>query len=112
MGRHGVHAFERQYLQPFEVDLEVKVDLSSTGTTDSLDNTVDYATLADKVERVVAGNTFYLLETVADSIVSEVLKDSRIQAVTVAVYKLRPQLNVHLDKVGVKIEKTRTAGSE
>ena len=38
---------------PFEVDVELTVDLATAGESDSLDDTVDYSAVAEAVSRVV-----------------------------------------------------------
>ena len=41
-GRHGVHEWERETPQPFEVDVELVLDLQPAGIDDDLSLTIDY----------------------------------------------------------------------
>ena len=46
-GIHGVLPDERVRRQPFEVDIELCVDLRAAGASDDLADTVDYGAIAD-----------------------------------------------------------------
>jgi dihydroneopterin aldolase len=102
---HGVLPEERVRPQPFEVDLDLWVDLATAGASDQLDDTVDYADIADVAIGVVSGSPSYqLLEAVAASIAAATLaRDRRIAAVTVGLRKLEPPLDVDIATVGVCI---------
>lgn len=104
-GIHGVLPEERVRPQPFEVDLDLWVDLATAGASDRLADTVDYAGIADVAVGVVSGSPSYqLLEAVAASIAAATLaRDSRIAAVTVGLRKLQPPLEVDIATVGVCI---------
>jgi FolB domain-containing protein len=98
---------EQVRAQPVEVDLDVVVDLADAGTTDSLDDTVDYAAIAADVERVLTTERFVLLERLAQRVADVVLVDERVREVTVAVRKLRPPVPQQLDTTGVRITRRR-----
>lgn len=98
---------EQLRAQPVEVDLDVIVDLAQAGATDALDDTVDYAAIAADVERVLTTERFVLLERLAQRLTEVVLIDERVQAVTVAVRKLRPPVPQQLDTTGVRITRRR-----
>ncbi len=49
LGVHGVLPEERTRAQPFEVDLDLSVDLEAAGASDALEDTVDYGTLSEHV---------------------------------------------------------------
>lgn len=109
VGTHGVLAEERDRAQPFEVDLDLAVDLGPAGASDDLADTVDYGAVADVVAASVAGpRSFALLEALAGHVAEAVLDvDRRITAVTVALRKLRPPLAVDIDTVGVRVVRIR-----
>lgn len=108
MGVHGVLPEERTRSQPFEVDLDLRVDLATAGDSDDLEDTVDYAAVVDRVAGVVAGRTHHLLESLAEAVVTAVLDlDDRIREVTVSVRKLRPPLPADVDTVGVRVARQR-----
>jgi dihydroneopterin aldolase len=104
-GIHGILPEERVRPQPFEVDIDLWVDLSAAGASDQLADTVDYAGIADAAIGIVSGSPSYqLLEALAASIAAATLAgDRRIAAVTVGLRKLQPPLEVDIATVGVCI---------
>src|SRR3977135_1693019 len=53
LGAHGVLPEEQGRPQPFEVDVELSVDLASAGRSDVLSDTIDYDGLAARVVQIV-----------------------------------------------------------
>jgi len=104
----GVLPEERERPQPLEVDLEVAVDLTAAGRSDELADTLDYGALAAAVEQVLTGERFALLERLATRIAEVVLAFEGVEAVTVAVRKLRPPVSQLLDTSGVRITRRRS----
>ncbi len=104
-GVHGVLPEERTRPQPFEVDVELTVDLSAAGASDDLDDTVDYAGVAEAVRRVVRDESHRLLERLATRIAEVCRADDRVAAVTVTVRKLEPPMDLTLEHVAVRIER-------
>ena len=109
IGTHGVLVEEQVRAQPFEVDLDLSVDIRPAGRSDALADTVDYGAVADVVAAVVSGpRSFALLEALAAAVADAVLGvDPRIAKVTVALRKLRPPLAVDIDTVGVRMSRFR-----
>jgi len=107
LGRHGCLPEEQERDQPFEVDLDVVLDLSAAGRTDDLADTLDYGAVVAAVVGVVAGPPSALLERVAEQIAEAVLADARVAAVTVAVRKLRPPVPADLATAGVRLTRAR-----
>ncbi len=108
MGVHGALPEEKDRAQPFEVDLDLAVDLSAAGRTDSLADTVDYGVVADTVERIVSGEQHRLLERLATRIADDVLLvDPRIESVTVTVRKLRPPVPLDMAWAGVTVARNQ-----
>lgn len=104
---HGVTDEERGSRQPFEVDLDLHLDLASAGAGDALERTADYAAAVAAARAVVAGPPRRLLETLAEDIAAAVLADPAVDAVTVAVRKLRPPVPERLSSAGVRITRAR-----
>jgi 7,8-dihydroneopterin aldolase/epimerase/oxygenase len=105
LGVHGVLPEEQLRPQPFEIDIELIVDLSTPGTTDELDDTVDYSAVCEAVSRVVSSEKYRLLERLAARIAEVCCADPRVQGVVVNVRKLHPPVRAMLDSVGVRIER-------
>ena len=104
VGTHGVLPEEQARPQPFELDLDLAVDLALASVSDRLADTVDYGAVAELAAGVVAGPSFELLEALAEAVAQAALvSDLRITEVTVHLRKLRPPLPMDLDTVGVRI---------
>lgn len=108
LGRHGCLPEERKRDQPFEVDVDLELDLTAAGASDDLADTLDYGVAAEEVARLVATEPSDLLERVAARIADALLADARVNAVTVAVRKLRPPVPVDLATAGVRITRRRS----
>jgi dihydroneopterin aldolase len=106
LGFHGVYTEERAKGQKFIVD--VKLSLSLQGIKDDLSKTVNYADIAHLVVRHITGEPVNLIETVAESIADEILKDfPLVNKVQVKVHKPEAPINVEFADVVVEIEKER-----
>lgn len=105
VGVHGVLPEEQTRAQPFEVDLELSVDLAISGSTDELSDTVDYAAVVAAVVAVVRDESHRLLERLATRVAEVARADDRVTGVVVTVRKLRPPVPHQVDHVGVRIER-------
>jgi dihydroneopterin aldolase len=105
LGAHGVLPEEQARAQPFEVDLELSVELAAAGRSDVLSDTVDYDALAGRVVEIIEAGGLSLLETLATRIATACRADPRVRGVVVTVKKLQPPLPVHIDHVAVRIER-------
>jgi len=61
-GRHGYYDHELLNPQPFEVDVELLLNLQPAGVDDDLTKTVDYGRVYDAVRQIVESTSFRLLE--------------------------------------------------
>lgn len=103
-GVHGVLAEERQRAQPFSIDLDVWLDVSTAAGSDALEDTADYGALVEEAARTVASSSFQLLEALAAAVASAVLDaDGRIRRVGATVRKLRPPVPRDLASAGVRV---------
>ena len=110
MGTHGVLAEERLRDQPFEVDLDLHLDLAAAGRSDDVADTVDYGRAAAVAAAVVVGPSVNLLERLAARIAEELLAGfGAVEAVTVTVRKLRPPVALHLDHAAARVHRRRGA---
>ena len=105
LGVHGVLPEEKLRAQPFEIHLELGLDLSKAGDSDDLDDTVDYGAICEAVQRVVSGERHELLERLATRIAEVCKEDPRIESVAVEVRKLNAPVAVDVDHVAVRIER-------
>ena len=106
---HGVASDEQNLGGKFEVDLEVRCDLSAAVSEDSLKRTVDYEALYSMVQSIVMSKKYFLLETLAHTIARGVLRDfPAVQYVTVHVRKPHPPVKGVVDFVEVELSHSRS----
>ena len=98
----GVTAGERAVKQQLSIDLEFPVS-GRPAATDSIDDAVDYDTVARTVAEVCSSREFHLIETVAEQIASRVLEMFNIAQVRIRVRKLSPIAAPLVDYVSVEI---------
>lgn len=107
---HGVLPEEQVTPQPFEVDLDLHVDLSGAASADALEAAADYGAAVSAAASVLGGPPRQLLETLAEDIATAVLAApslSAVRAVTVSVRKLRPPVPERVTSAGVRLTRGR-----
>ena len=84
-GRHGVHEHEQRDGQDFLFDVELEV--GDRGSSDRLEDAVDYSAVARAVQELSDARTYDLLEALATAIADELLQRFDAQSVRVRVTK-------------------------
>lgn len=108
MACHGVLPHEREVPQPFEVDVEMGLDLRAAGESDDLDDTVNYAEVYDVVSTVLTVTRKYLIEALAEEIADDLLRDfDSLRWVRVTVHKPAAPIDGIFSDVGVTILRRR-----
>ena len=74
-GRHGYYDHELLAPQPFEVDVELLLNLQPAGIDDDLEQSVDYGKVYDAVRQIVESTSYHLLEALAEAISHELLAE-------------------------------------
>jgi len=82
-GTHGVYPEEQLQPQPFEVDVELALNLQPAGLNDDLEQTVDYSRVFETCRQIVESTRFNLVEAIAEAIAHELLAGSPADEVTV-----------------------------
>ena len=107
-GTHGVHEHEQRVAQPFEIDLELVLDLEPAGRADDLDRTIDYSAVFTTCRGIVETTSFRLIEALAQRIADEVLTTYHPDEVTVRIRKPAVDLGGTFRAVGIEIVRRRT----
>jgi dihydroneopterin aldolase len=84
-GRHGVHAHEKENGQDFLFDVDL--DVGERGSSDRLEDAVDYREVARTVAEVSDARSFDLLEALATAVADELLRRFAAERVVVRVVK-------------------------
>ena len=103
----GIFDWEREIRQRVEIDLEMSLDLTPAGKSDSIDDTLNYKSVAKRVLAFVGESRFRLVETLAERIAGLVLAEFPVAMVRVTVHK--PGAIRNSSDVGVIIERSRDA---
>jgi dihydroneopterin aldolase len=104
---HGYYDHEQVTPQPFEVDVELRLNLQPAGIEDELTRTIDYGAVYRVVRQVVESTSFRLLEALAEAISHEILARFDVLEVGVRVRKPAVDLGGPLDFAGVEIWRRR-----
>jgi dihydroneopterin aldolase len=84
-GRHGIHAQEKENGQDFLFDVDL--DVGERGSSDSLEDAVDYRDVARTVAEVSDARSYDLLEALATAVADELLRRFSPERVVVRVVK-------------------------
>jgi dihydroneopterin aldolase len=110
MGKHGYYEHELETEQPFEVDVELVLNLQPAGIDDDLTKTIDYGRVYDIARQIVESTSFRLLEAIAEAISHELLARFDVVEVGVRVRKPAVQLGGPLDHASVEIWRRPSRG--
>jgi dihydroneopterin aldolase len=88
-GRHGANAGEKNVPQPFDIDVELDVDLDAARRTDRLAETIDYAALHAAIVAIVATSSHDLLERIGQDVLDRIFSDPRVVRAAVSIGKPR-----------------------
>ncbi len=106
MACHGVEPQEKNSPQPFNVDLEMSLDLERAGQSDDLQDTVNYDEVYHLVEKIVTGTSYNLIEALAEDIARNLLDVFPvIKRVEVIVYKPEAPVRGNFTYFAVKIRR-------
>jgi 7,8-dihydroneopterin aldolase/epimerase/oxygenase len=100
---HGYYQAERELGQKFQVDVELESDFSKAIESDSLNDAVNFEAVYHNIHHIFNSYKFTLLETLADRIAEDVLKNFPAESVLIRVRKPQVPLNGFLDNVEVEL---------
>ena len=103
-GYHGVFPHEATEGQEFTVDLLVTLDLRAASLSDDLNETINYADLAQIAHDNIVGDRVQLIERLAGRIAEEISSVySQITSVSVTVHKPHAPVTVDFEDISVTI---------
>lgn len=100
----GITDHEREQAQDILVNIVIFSDIRKAGSSDDVDDSVNYRTVAKKVLAHVEKNQRYTVEALATDIAALVLAESNVRSVRVKVEK--PGAVRFSKSVGVEIERS------
>ena len=102
-GHHGVNEDERRDGQRFLYDLELEV--GEAGSSDRIEDAVDYREVAACVREVSESRAFHLLEALAAAVADALLE--RFPVVQVRVRVRKPDVRLPVEHAAVSVERSR-----
>lgn len=83
----GVYDWERKIKQKLVFDLELFTDINAAAAEDDLSKTLDYKKISDRVADYVATTDYQLIESVANSLCTLLIREFDIPKITLRVSK-------------------------
>lgn len=105
--KNGVLPEEKILGQQLEVDIELRLDLSTAGKTDDVADTVNYAAVNEKISQTITTHSFNLIEAVASAILDDIEADfgAQLDSALVRVRKYGVPMPGAFDNVEVQLER-------
>lgn len=104
----GIWDWERKIRQTVIIDLEMSADIARAAATDSVEDTLNYKSVAKRTQEFVSGSSFQLVETLAERIAGIIREEFGVAWVRVRVHK--PGAIRGSKDVGVEIERGEVPG--
>ncbi|MDH7797400.1 MULTISPECIES: dihydroneopterin aldolase [unclassified Beijerinckia] len=105
---HGWHKHEKEFGQPFTVDIEFDVDIAIEAASDLLQDALDYDAIVTTVRRLFVESRYKLVEAAAATLARGLLEQfPRVDAVHLRIRKLKPPIPERIGAVGVDLRLTR-----
>jgi len=101
----GINPDERKNKQDVLINITLYTDLRKPGSSDNIDDTVNYKTIKNRIVGLVESSSYFLVEKLAEEIARECLTSPSVAAVEVAVDK--PGALRFARSVGVEILRAR-----
>ncbi len=99
----GIWEWERKIRQTIVIDLEMAADVRKAAASDSIDDALNYKSVAKRLQQFVADSEFQLVETLAEKIAGIVMDEFGVAWVRVKLNK--PGAIRGARDVGVVIER-------
>ena len=99
----GVADWEQRTRQRLFISVEMRTDTRAASSADSLDATIDYASVSAGITQIAVDGRFKLIESLAEEIAKWLLQTFTVTAVAVEVKK--PAALSEAASAGVRIER-------
>ena len=83
----GIWEWERKIRQTVSIDLEMAADIQKAAASDSVDDTLNYKSVAKRLQQFVGDSSFQLVETLAEKIAAVVIDEFDVPWVRVRLNK-------------------------
>ncbi|WP_088329823.1 dihydroneopterin aldolase [Lacimicrobium sp. SS2-24] len=97
----GVYDWERTAPRPLRVDLTLELDLSAAARSDNVVDTIDYARVAEILEKVAQQSQYFLLEALANAMLNALFENFTLHKATLKLSK--PDILANADNVAIEL---------
>jgi len=104
----GIWDWERKIRQTVVIDLEMSADIARAAATDNVEDTLNYKSVAKRLQEFVGESSFQLVETLAERIAGIVRDEFDVAWVRVKLHK--PGAIRGSKDVGIEIERGEKPG--
>jgi FolB domain-containing protein len=105
--RIGVTPEERAHEQPVVISVAARLDTRRAAAMDDLDETLDYEEAVRHISKVVTGESYSLIETMADRVARTLLSNPSVLDAWVRISKPEVVLTEEVDEVAVEVSRSR-----
>ncbi len=103
---HGCEEFEKINGQKFYVDATLYTDIRTSGASDDLNDTMNYAKVCEFITKFMAGNRFDLIEAVAEQTSRALLREfPKLRAIDFSIYKPDAPIGLPFGNVAVTVSR-------
>lgn len=99
----GIYDWERRITQTVSFDLEMATDIRKAAASDTIEDTLDYKSVAKRLIQFVSESEFQLVETLAERVAEIILSEFNVPWVRVRLNKKGAVR--HASGVGILIER-------
>ena len=100
----GVYKWEREVKQSVIIDLVLEIKNTNSTFQDSIESAVDYTAVSDVVSNLVRSSSYLLIESLAEAIAKQILKEFAIRKVRLKLSK--PSAIQSASNVSIHIERS------
>jgi len=105
---HGVHQYEKDFGNEFQLDVEMHCNIPSLAGVDDLSLTVDYQSVYNHISEIILNNKFNLLETLNQVIGNSILENFElVESVKLSIRKSNAPIGL-IDSVEIISDYKRT----
>ena len=108
LGSIGVLETEKRSQQRYWITIEIGADLKAAGTSDRLEDTIDYAQVYSIAAKLMTSGDCQLIETYAERLADRIF-DAFSKAEWISIEALKPDAPIEgtFESVGIRIERNR-----
>lgn len=102
-GHHGVTEEEKAKGEKYEVDCEIRTDISKCAESDNIDDAINYDMVYFLIQEHMENRRYNLVETIAERLKEEIKRKTNADKILIRVRKMSPPIIGQMDYFEVEI---------